>query len=283
MTPFDTFVVVDWSARALPSPARPTKDSIWIAVASRSGVACSYHRTRHVATAWLADLFEAEVTAGRRVVAGFDFPIAWPRGFAQHLTGFDDPLVFWDWLAPMVEDDEGNANNRFDVARAINAKFPGVGPFWGCPAGIDDAVLPAKGSLRHDHGLPEKRGVEQMLPGAQPCWKLYTTGSVGSQALLGVPRLQALRRYFGRNLAVAPFEAPEAQIVLVELFPSLIADTIDAHRGRGEIKDRAQVRVLAQALSRLAPQVLDDLLREGDPVEGWILGAGRAELLRDAL
>ena len=69
MTPFDTFVVVDWSARALPSPVRTTKDSIWIAVASRSGVACSYHRTRHAATAWLADLFEAEVTAGRRVVA----------------------------------------------------------------------------------------------------------------------------------------------------------------------------------------------------------------------
>ncbi|MBV2359041.1 molybdopterin molybdenumtransferase MoeA [Thalassococcus sp. CAU 1522] len=282
MTGFDTFVVVDWSARSAPSPAKPTKDAIWIGVARQGDVSCHYHRTRAEAIDALAALFETELGQGRRVVAGFDFPFAYPKGFARAVTGTDDPLALWTWLASRIVDAPDNANNRFIVARDLNRLFPGTGPFWGCPPAEADAVLPDKGTARAGHGLPERRAVEARVTRAQPCWKLFTTGSVGSQALLGLPRLQALRDRFAGRLTVAPFEAPDTPIVLVELFPSLIADIVAARREPGEIPDRAQVRVLAQALSRLSPATLDVMLRTGDPVEGWILGAGREDALRAA-
>jgi molybdopterin molybdotransferase len=42
------------------------------------------------------------------------------------------------------------------------------------------------------------------------------------------------------------------------------------------------VRVLASALRALPPETLDAWTREGDPVEGWILGLDHAETLRNA-
>lgn len=282
MIGFDTFVVVDWSARATPSPRKPAKDAIWIGVARGGDVACTYHRTRAAAIEALTTLFDTELAAGRRVLAGFDFPFGYPRGFARALTGMDDPLTLWSAMADRVQDGDDNGNNRFDVARAVNRLFPGVGPFWGCPDSVADADLPARGTLRTGHGLPERRIVETQVPRAQPCWKLYTTGSVGSQALLGVPRLQALRIRYGAQLAVAPFQPPDAPIVLAEVFPSLIADVVTEQAAPDEIPDRAQVRVLARALARLAPQVLDDMLRTGDAEEGWILGVGHETALRTA-
>jgi hypothetical protein len=89
-------------------------------------------------------------------------------------------------------------------------------------------------------------------------------GSVGSQALLGIARLQGLRERYGAAISVAPFEPPETQVVLAECYPGLFADMIAARTREGEIPDRAQVRVLAHALSRLAPDRLMTLLAEGD-------------------
>ena len=46
----------------------------------------------------------------------------------------------------------------------------------------------------HDGGnLAEKRLIDTWMTGAQPCWKLAYTGSVGSQALTGIPVVRALR------------------------------------------------------------------------------------------
>jgi molybdopterin molybdotransferase len=279
---FETIVVVDWSARSSPSPKRETADAIWIGVATGGEVTCSYHRTRAAAMRFLTDLFEAERAAGRRVLAGFDFPFAYPEGFCRRVTGSDDPLALWVDLATRIEDADDNANNRWQVAAELNDLFPGVGPFWGCPVNVTDPRLPHRGNDRHDHGMTERRDIERHLPGAQPCWKLYTTGSVGSQALLGIPRLQALRDRFGADLSVRPFETRETPITLVELFPSLIASTIADLQDPEEIKDRAQVRVLAQALAALDPDLLDAMTREGDRTEGWILGHGHEATLDKA-
>ncbi len=275
---FDTFVVVDWSGASKPSPAKPSKDAIWIGIAREQGVEASYHRTRHDATETLAALFEAERAAGRRVLAGFDFPFAYPKEFTEALTGTSDPLRLWRALSERIEDAPDNANNRFQVAAELNDLFPGVGPFWGCPETFGDPRLPTKGTKREGHGMPERRACDG-TPGAQPVWKLYTTGSVGSQALLGIPRLQALRTRFGDDLAVRPFERREAPITLVELFPSLIASTVAELAEPDEIKDRAQVRILAGALRALTPQRLDAMTREGDAMEGWILGLGHEDVL----
>jgi len=88
----------------------------------------------------------------------------------------------------------------------------------------------------------------------QPIWKLYGNGSVGSQALLGIPVLTALRNdpLLATFSQVWPFETglrtptlghnSRALIVYAEVYPSLLP--IKAIEG--EVKDSAQVRGLAQ-------------------------------------
>ncbi len=296
---FDTVVMVDWSAAARPSPARPSADAIWIGVA-RGGV-CEpprYLRTRAEACAALADLLAAERAAGRRVLAGFDFPFGYPAGFAARAAGAAEGLAVWRMLAGLVADGPDNRNNRFAVAARLNALFPGIGPFWGRPERADHPGLPTRGTARRGHGLPERRAVEARVRRAQPCWKLYTTGSVGSQALLGIAALERLRREprLGGAVAVWPFEtgfAPgNAPIVFAEIYPSLLAGAVAA--APEPIRDAAQVRIVAAALARLdaggrlAPLFAgpDDLAGpERAPAareEAWILGVGREAALRAA-
>ena len=288
MQRFDTIAVVDWSARASPSPARPSKDAIWIGEASAGSLTTSYHRTRAGAMAAVAALVEAILRDGQRLLVGFDFPFGYPRGFAEALVGAPSPFALWKMLAGSISDGDDNANNRFEVADAINRRFPGVGPFWGRP---DDARhahlvhLPPRGSERHGHGLPERREAERLIRRTQPCWKLFTTGSVGSQALLGIPRLEALRRRLGGRVAVWPFEAPDRPVVLAEIYPSLLAEPIRRwqHEAPEAVADELQVACTALALWRLQDDALLDAAFETGPgaeEEAWILGLNAAEALR---
>ncbi|MEM7723242.1 MAG: molybdopterin guanine dinucleotide synthesis [Pseudomonadota bacterium] len=280
MSGFDVTVIVDWSARSAPSPKKPTKDAIFIAVAEADRVEVSYYRTRAEAVAALQIIFDAALANGRRVLAGFDFPFGYPKGFAEAVTGQADVFALWEWLSDKIKDADDNRNNRFDVAEQVNRMFPGIGPFWGCPAGRATLTLPMKGNLRRGHGMPERRRIEDQLRTAQPCWKLFTTGSVGSQVLLGLPRLQGLRRRYGSQLAVRPFETRDAPIVLAEIYPSLLADEVRRQQRGDEILDAAQVRVLAQAFARV--DGLEDMLCEGDKEEGWIAGWGHQDALTRA-
>ena len=278
MRPFETVVVVDWSASAAPSPKRPSKDAIWIGVARAEGVETSYHRTRAAALAWLEAVLRAEVEAGRRTLAGFDFPFGWPRGFAERVAGGPSALAVWDRLATLIEDGPDNASNRWDVAASLNALFPGTGPFWGCPAHEARAGLSPTKAGWGGHGLPERRHAERRVPRAQPGWKLAYTGSVGSQALLGQARLAAFRRRV--PCAVWPFETwDEAPVVLAEIYPSILGDAVP----REGIRDEAQVRALSRALLRvLRDGRFLDAPAQAAPEEGWILGLGFEAELRAA-
>jgi hypothetical protein len=275
---FDRVVIVDWSASSVPSPARPSKDAIWIGAADAAGITTQYHRTRLQAEAALLAL----IATGGRILIGCDFPFGYPRGFAEHLTGQAQAAAVWAWLAEQITDDATNANNRFAVAAAINRGMGGNGPFWGCPAHLMlDGLHPRKLVDYAALGLAERRQIETLVPRAQPVWKLFTTGSVGSQALMGLPMVHRLAGTQG--LAVWPFESPRA-ITLAEIYPSLLARAVS--RDPGAIKDEVQVRLLAQALFALAGAgqleplfAVPEIARE----EGWILGAGHGDLLEDAL
>jgi hypothetical protein len=80
MSGFDTIIVADWSARSTPTPARPGKDAIFLGLCRDRYVATLYQRTRFQAMRSLVGLIDGEMRAGRRVLAAFDFPFAYPPG-----------------------------------------------------------------------------------------------------------------------------------------------------------------------------------------------------------
>jgi molybdopterin-guanine dinucleotide biosynthesis adapter protein len=281
---FDTVIVVDWSAANAPSPAKPSADAIWMAVARGGDAQVSYHRTRANAEEALVLVLDHEAQAGQRVLAGFDFPFGYPAGFALRLTGRPEACAVWEWLEANLVVSPDNRSNRFELAAGINARFGGAGPFWGRPAGLDLPTLPARKLVDYAAlGLAERRAVDGVVPRAQPVWKLFTTGSVGSQALTGLPMIARLARRAG--CAVWPFGGADGTLVLAEVYPSLLAGDVALAVTAGEIKDAAQVRLLAQALWALSARGgLAALLDVPTPTEeGWILGAGHGAALEEAL
>lgn len=286
MRPFDTFVMVDWSAARDRGPA-PKPDAIWATVARAGRVEEPvYLRNRRVAERWLAEFIEAELAAGRRVLAGFDFPFGFPAGFAERLTGRADPLALWDWFAAELEDD-GSVNNRFALAGRINARFPGTGPFWFNGARGDIPFLPRRGSERHGHGMAERRAAEARAPGSFSVWQMGGAGAVGGQAMTGMAALSRLRARLGQAVAVWPFEPPEAPVVLTEIWPSLLAEAVQAATRPGDIRDAVQVRIMAAALARLQEEgelaaLFAAVPDQARAEEGWILGVGAEEALREA-
>ena len=301
---FDTHIVVDWSARSTPSPKRPTKDAIWWAVA-REGVVESpeYIRTRHEAVVRLETLLAAEVAAGRRVLVGFDFPFGYPKGVAGHLTGCASALALWNWMTERIEDRPDNANNRYAVAEEINRRYPGVGPCWGRPATWDHPTVPtrARDRTRRESHPPERRVSDKHASGAKTLWQLAYAGSVGSQALLGLPALAWLSRgaALGGRVCAWPLDGglrvPDAPVVLTELYPSLLRKAVVRLREPDEILDRAQVRINALAYSRLDARGGLAPLFEGSPAltrgerrlveneEAWVLGLGHEDALHAVL
>jgi molybdopterin-guanine dinucleotide biosynthesis protein B len=285
---FDTVVVVDWSSAGSPSPAAPSANAVWMGVAGTSGETVSYHRTRAAAEAALGALLDAEAGAGRRVLTGFDFAFGYPAGFAARLTGRPEARAVWQWLAKNLTDAADNRNDRFALADRINARLGGHGPFWGRPRHHALAHLPQTKAVDYAAlGLAERRRVEAVVRRAQPVWKLYTTGSVGGQVLTGLPVIARLAARPGAS--VWPFDPPTGPLVLAEIYPALIGAAVTAAARPGDVRDEVQVRLLARALWRLAqsgglgPLLHDVPVWPGRNEEGWILGAGRADVLAGAL
>ena len=230
MEKFDLVLMADWSARSKPAPRKPSRDAIWHCL---SGGQPRYCRTRAEAEAEIVRTLEQ---ARGRVLAGFDFSFSYPQWFL-HRLGLDWRGL-WRLLGSMVRDDE-YANNRFEVAAALNREVSGRAfPFWGTPYPAE--FLSATRPENRD-GLAEKRQTEQGAP--QSSFKLWGAGCVGSQTLLGIPMLERLRRRFDGEIEVWPFEATEARIVLAEVYPSGVA-----WRNRPEaVDDAKQVCALVEA------------------------------------
>ena len=279
MTAFDSFAIVDWSS-GNDRGAKPKKDAIWIgAVLNGEEAEPIYCRNRQVAKAELEALIEAERAVGRRLLIGFDFPFGYPQGFAETVTGSSDPLKLWAWFADNLED-APKRNNRFALAGRLNGSFPGVGPFWFNGGKEEIPGLPRKGRDRFDHGMTDRRVVEERAKGAFTCWQMGGAGAVGGQVMTGLAALEHLRRRFPGDIAVWPFEPLTTPVAFVEIWPSLIDPVVKA--ADDAIKDRAQVRLLARALASLPPARLARMMEIDAPEEGWILGLGFETELQDA-
>ena len=310
---FDAYVFVDWSASTGPGPERPKPDAIWIGVARAGRPAeARYLRTRHAAAAFVHALLSEALARGERTLVGWDFAFGYPRGFARALGAKGRPWrATWDAIAELLEDGPDNRSNRFEVARALNERAGGgPGPFWGRPL---SRANPAKGRAWHaleptspgfdpaftkgDLTLARLRTCDARLKGVQEAWKLLGVGSVGSQALTGIPRVRALRwdPVLAKASAVWPFETgfraklpARVRIVHVECWPGLVEAEVRKRRER--IRDAAQVLALcawARRLDRrgaLAPYLerpeglAGADLRAALAEEGWVLGIDGAAI-----
>jgi hypothetical protein len=286
---FDRYIAVDWSASSTPKTG---KDSIWVADLSQTGTSpCTTNPpTRGSARSFLRRLLVDAVNARQRVLIGLDFPYAYPAGFAAAL-GLPDPAwrSIWDVLSRRLTDDPlTNKNNRFDLASQLNSEL-GHHEFWGHPAGGSyENLFSTKHGRTNEPmlGLAEFRETELRArrPGSSPksVWQLYGNGSVGSQALTGIPVVSGLR--FDPELesvsTVWPFEttpwsdlaAGRPAIVHAEIWPSLIPlGTIE-----GKVRDEVQVINVAQELQAVDGRgELESLFAAPTSVsheEGWILG-----------
>jgi len=295
---FSAYIIVDWSAAAKPTTGA---DSIWIGVLKRDVrfrmAFESYNpATRAEAEKRLAGVLDDLKKRSERALVGFDFPLGFPRGFAAAMKLAAEPAwrAVWDQLDRMVKDKADNTNNRFGVGSEINRRLTGGPfPFWGCPP--KDALTTLQPKRTRAHGpddLPEFRHADLAAKGAASIWKLYYNGSVGGQALLGIPAVRRLKLARGEAVRVWPFETgfrplTEADlagvaVVAAEVYPSLLKP----EGAPGEVKDLTQVRTTAEHFARLdeanrlgalfgPPKGLGaDLVLDAEGEEGWILGAG---------
>ena len=141
--------------------------------------------------------------------------------------------------------------------------------------------------------MAEWRIAEAWSRGPQPVWKLSGAGSVGSQSMLGIARLERLRHdvRFAEHIAIWPFETGfeldlSRPIIVAEIYPTLV----DPAPGVTP-KDRAQVEAIVSRFAELdaagllqdalaAPPGLSDEQRQAILAEeGWIAGVG-VSLLR---
>ena len=207
-----------------------------------------------------------------------------------------------------------------DMNEYISEKREVPGPFYGSGMEETMKKSPYKQARGKEDPWPiqefrfrRKRTTDVLATGAQEIWKLSGVGSVGSQALLGISRLhdfleglRAKQRLEDGRCSVWPFDMlsdghgldtslPRVggpNVVVAEIYPSLIT------RGRCDpIPDRSQVLENAKAFEILDARgqlaslfdlrsVRDSgggrvaLERSSILEEGWILGAGRVDIVQ---
>jgi precorrin-8X/cobalt-precorrin-8 methylmutase len=268
---FDCYVMVDWSGGDRRRARK--QDCIWIAhgPATSAEPSTVSPPSRTDAAHFIRAQLEPFIAASKgRVLLCADFGYGYPAGFASLLaksvSGELPPWrIVWQYLRKHLQDDLGskpgqqptNRSNRFEVASAINAAVSGPaspGPFWCLFNAGSYASVPQKRPLQPfvctSGSVASLRITDRRAKSDTP-FRLFGTGSVGSQVLTGIPRLESIRfdPQFARCSAVWPFETawappagtwldPEVRILHAEIYPSVRAPLADT------IKDRGQVRAM---------------------------------------
>lgn len=318
---FDYFVMVDWSGGNGRKSQR--ENCIWIAhgsITDQQPTVLSPHSRTEATTTVRRVVHDLVKRDKGRVLVSFDFPYGYPRGFATQaflpVGGALPPWQrVWAYFSQEIQDDitthgkraglgvPTNRSNRFAVANKINGQLSHgttLGPFWCTDKNTVYQHVPQnkpRQPFQPASGVPinEKRITDRAAKSDFP-FRLFGQGSVGSQMLVGLPRLHQLR--FDHELsnlsAVWPFEsgwAPEdviwdlgeTRIIHAEIYPSVMEPLPD------DVLDRGQVRAMwhwARDQERngllqgefalphlLAASPAEEVLVRTE--EGWILGAPR--------
>jgi len=300
---FDAYLMVDWSAAAKPVTG---PNSIWIGILAKDARLKLQFRavnpdTRLKARSFIEDMVGKLTARGDRVLLGFDFSFGYPAGTAAALgldTGSRPPWkAIHDHLSGKVREKPDNSNARFAIAAGMNyAISKGPFPFWGAPARDQVSTLGGKKpDFPEDGPVAEYRLAERHLREAglgQPKsgWQLAYTGSVGSQIILGIPHVAALRESLP-NARIWPFETGLAEqdedtlegvdVVICEIYPALAG----AKAGPGQVPDAVHVEAIARhyadldGKNRLGAAFAGGASLESTQIvmiereEGWILGA----------
>jgi hypothetical protein len=237
-------LVVDWSARTRPAPARPSRDSIWWC-ATWLGEP-RYCRSQGEAE---REILEALQGAPGRVLAGFDFCFALPGWAMARLGGW---RALWTWLEKR---DEPAASAAMELNRVLGGGAEG--PFWGMRPG-DRKPRPYLWTEFRECEWQWKRCGRH----PKPVFQLRGAGAVGAQTLEGIPVVERLRRALGAR--VWPWEpCGEARVVLAEVWPAVLGRAPEWE----EIPDRWQVATLARLLAGRALPHAPEAAR----LEGWVL------------
>lgn len=313
MSLFDAYVMVDWSGSDRRRSGR--QDCIWIAHGSAEDAApvtVSPPSRSEAEQIIRAQLQPIVATKNGCVLLCADFGYGYPAGFSSLLANSSSGnlppwRIVWHYLRNHVQDDLGtkpgqkptNRSNRFEVADGINSTVSSgasPGPFWCLFNAGGYACVPQKKPrqpfVARGMSIAALRITDRRAKSDTP-FRLFGTGSVGSQVLTGIPRLENLRfdPQFAGCSAAWPFEIgwaprngrwldPAIRIVHAEIYPSVRAPLADT------IKDRGQVRAIWQWARDLdAKDALidefaiphgittgsqDDIVIRTE--EGWILG-----------
>ncbi|MFZ6179083.1 hypothetical protein [Nannocystis pusilla] len=213
---------------------------------------------------------------------GFDFPIGYPRAEDDRPV-LPEGRALVETIAAQIVDRPDGTSNRFAVAAALNREIRqrtrrAQGPFWGVPAAQATADVTIK--KPRETGVAEYRPVERMLRARkrniQSAWKLLGAGSVGSQALLGLPAVARVLRLAGPRGRLWPFESVDREDVLVvaEIWPTL-GDFLGSRYAGVAIKDARQVLAMRDAVLDEPERVRAELLAPPTEPTGWILGVPR--------
>jgi len=310
---FNAYLMVDWSGSDRRRGDR--QDCIWIAHGSAEAAApitISPPSRTEAERIIHGELLSVVARNKGRVLLCADFGYGYPAGFASLLANSCSAelppwRIIWQYLRKHIQDDIGtkpgqqsnNRSNRFEVANEINAALSSPasrGPFW-CSFNPGKYIWipqnkPRQPFVSRNISIAALRITDRRAKSDTP-FRLFGTGSVGSQVLTGIPRLENLRfdPQFAQCSAVWPFETgwappagtwldPELRVLHAEIYPSVRTPLPDM------IKDCGQVRAMwhwARDLDPTNSLVKEFTIPDGITVgsaedhiiqseEGWILG-----------
>lgn len=281
---FDVYIAVDFSGA---KDANRQKASIALAEIERgSAPRIETDRFTRFDVIWfLLQRILHHNSAGRRVLAGFDFCFSFPDGFWAALT--NSPA---DWgslirgmaegvvnLPAIVDKPESNARKWAEmanqrIARKLDMK---TGPFWG--PGFSQITNPGFPFSRSQ--FAERRLVERREPGFKSVFQVGGQGAVGLQSLCGIPYLHHIRTTCAQqkaNLHCWPFDGwnvePSSHL-MVEFYPALFnqgekshaSDALACGNWAMEMDDEGE-------LATYLHPGLSDSENAQAVVEGWVLG-----------